>query len=113
LSLGPVHSQGWDEAAPLSADVIARYAARAAEGEEGASHLLPDAEGDTAPAGGQRLETKGGWHLFPTPRPWQEEALASLAAIRADGYSKALVAVAPACQTCCTPNLVRYWLTPS
>ena len=29
-----------------------------------------------------------------TPRPWQQEALASLAAIRRDGYSKALVAVA-------------------
>ncbi|MEI8227038.1 MAG: DEAD/DEAH box helicase family protein [Planctomycetota bacterium] len=84
----------WQQATPLSADVVERYAARAVElREKGASHLLPVAEGDTAPADGRGLETKGGWHLF-LPRPWQQEALASLAAIRADGYSKALVAVA-------------------
>jgi hypothetical protein len=29
-----------------------------------------------------------------SPRPWQEEALASLSAIRQGGYSRALVAVA-------------------
>lgn len=33
--------------------------------EKGASHHLPVAEGDTAPAGGRGLGTNGGWHLFP------------------------------------------------
>jgi hypothetical protein len=33
-------------------------------GQKGASHHLPVAAGDTAPAGGRGLETNGGWHLF-------------------------------------------------
>jgi diadenosine tetraphosphate (Ap4A) HIT family hydrolase len=33
--------------------------------EKGDSHLLPVAKGDTAPAEGRGLETKGGCHLFP------------------------------------------------
>jgi HKD family nuclease len=81
----------WQQATPLSADVVERYAERVRE--KGDSHHLPVAEGDTAPAEGRGLETNGGCHLFP-PRPWQAEALASLARIRGQGYSKALVAVA-------------------
>ena len=81
----------WQQATPLSAEVVERYAAFVRE--KGDSHHLPVAAGDTAPAEGRGLETNGGCHLFP-PRPWQQEALASLAAIRRDGYSKALVAVA-------------------
>ena len=80
----------WQQATPLSADVVERYAARVVElREKGASHLLPP----VSVADEQSVEAKGGWHLFQ-PRPWQQEALASLATIRRDGYSKALVAVA-------------------
>jgi len=32
--------------------------------EKGDSHLLPVAAGDTAPAKGRGLQTKGGCHLF-------------------------------------------------
>jgi HKD family nuclease/GNAT superfamily N-acetyltransferase len=81
----------WQQATPLSAAVVERYAAWVRE--KGDSHHLPVAAGDTAPAEGRGLETNGDCHLFP-PRPWQVAALASLAAIRGQGYSKALVAVA-------------------
>ena len=37
--------------------------------EKGDSHLLPVAEGDTAPAEGRGLETKGGCHLFGSRSP--------------------------------------------
>ncbi|MFM9009662.1 MAG: hypothetical protein ACKON8_01970, partial [Planctomycetota bacterium] len=37
--------------------------------QKGASHHLPVAVGDTAPAGGRGLQTNGGWHLF-APAPW-------------------------------------------
>ena len=72
----------WQQATPLSADVVERYAARVRE--KGDSHHLPVADGDTAPAEGRGLETNGGCHLFPE-RPWQAEALASLARIRDEG----------------------------
>jgi superfamily II DNA or RNA helicase/diadenosine tetraphosphate (Ap4A) HIT family hydrolase/HKD family nuclease len=70
----------WQQATPLSADVVERYAARAAE----AAELRRVWDREPAPAAPNAF----------TPRPWQQEALASLAAIRRDGYSKALVAVA-------------------
>jgi diadenosine tetraphosphate (Ap4A) HIT family hydrolase/HKD family nuclease len=72
----------WQQATPLSAAVVERYAAWVRE--KGDSHHLPVAAGDTAPAEGRGLETNGDCHLFP-PRPWQVAALASLAAIRGQG----------------------------
>jgi superfamily II DNA or RNA helicase/diadenosine tetraphosphate (Ap4A) HIT family hydrolase/HKD family nuclease/SOS-response transcriptional repressor LexA len=72
----------WQQATPLSADVVERYAARAAE----AAELRRVWDGDPA--------TPAAPSVTFTPRPWQQEALASLAKIRRDGYSKALVAVA-------------------
>jgi len=74
----------WEQATPLSAAVVERYAARALVAAE------QRAAWDGEPP---HPEEEAGWHLFP-PRPWQTAALASLAAIRAQGYSKALVAVA-------------------
>ena len=73
----------WQQATPLSADVVERYAARAA-----AAELRRAWDGEPAPASAPAPP------VAFTPRPWQQEALASLAAIRRDGYSKALVAVA-------------------
>ena len=69
----------WQQATPLSADVVERYAARVAQ----VSYLW-----ESAPTGPPEN--------LPTllPRPWQSEALESLARIRGQGYSKALVAVA-------------------
>ena len=69
----------WQQATPLSADVVERYAARVAQ----VSYLW-----ESAPTGQPEN--------LPTllPRPWQSEALESLARIRGQGYSKALVAVA-------------------
>ncbi|MCX7412189.1 MAG: DEAD/DEAH box helicase family protein [Planctomycetia bacterium] len=70
----------WQQATPLVADVIERYAAKV--GQASACRLWdPLAKDD---------------RLKPVllPRPWQAEALVSLAAIRAQGYSRALVAVA-------------------
>jgi len=49
-------------------------------------HVIPE-------KGNYLTAEKGGCHLFPR-RPWQVAALASLARIREQGYSKALVAVA-------------------
>jgi superfamily II DNA or RNA helicase/diadenosine tetraphosphate (Ap4A) HIT family hydrolase/HKD family nuclease/SOS-response transcriptional repressor LexA len=73
----------WQQATKLSTATVDRYAARAAE----AAALRRVWDGEAPPE-------KSASHLFPTPRPWQAEALASLAAIRAEGYQKALVAVA-------------------
>jgi superfamily II DNA or RNA helicase/diadenosine tetraphosphate (Ap4A) HIT family hydrolase/HKD family nuclease len=91
----------WQQATPLSADVVERYAARAAEAAELRRAWDGEPSGSIKAPGASR-ETSG--HQPPnspctppppfTPRPWQTEALASLAAIRRDGYSKALVAVA-------------------
>jgi superfamily II DNA or RNA helicase/diadenosine tetraphosphate (Ap4A) HIT family hydrolase/HKD family nuclease/SOS-response transcriptional repressor LexA len=101
----------WRQSTPLSADVVERYAARAAAaadlrrvwdegpGSPGFRRELPS-DGQEAPGGSPgtpgdqppRAPDRSAPPL--TPRPWQAEALASLAAIRADGYSKALVAVA-------------------
>ena len=69
----------WQQATPLSADVVERDAARVAQ----VSYLW-----ESAPTGQPEN--------LPTllPRPWQSEALESLARIRGQGYSKALVAVA-------------------
>jgi superfamily II DNA or RNA helicase/diadenosine tetraphosphate (Ap4A) HIT family hydrolase/HKD family nuclease len=91
----------WQQATPLTADVVERYAARAAEAAElrrawdgepdGSIKALSASEGIT----GNQPPNSPCVPAPPfTPRPWQQEALASLAAIRRDGYSKALVAVA-------------------
>ena len=75
----------WGQATPLSADVVERYAVRAAAAAELRRAWAggPEQPDDASPAMGEIR-----------PRPWQAEALASLAAIRGQGYSKALVAVA-------------------
>ncbi|MBU6222134.1 MAG: DEAD/DEAH box helicase family protein, partial [Planctomycetes bacterium] len=75
----------WQQATPLSVEVVERYTARAAE----AAELRRAWDGESANAAAPTAPPA----TF-TPRPWQQEALASLAAIRRDGYSKALVAVA-------------------
>ena len=74
----------WQQATQLSAAVVERYAARAAEAV--ALRRVWDGEAPPSPAASTPVSF--------APRPWQVEALASLAAIRAEGYSKALVAVA-------------------
>ena len=76
----------WQQATPLSAEVVERYAARAADAAELRRVWDGEAPGDPTAA----VSSPASF----TPRPWQTEALASLSAIRADGYSKALVAVA-------------------
>ena len=76
----------WQQATSLSAKVVERYAARAAA----AAQLRQLWDGDFAGAPTTAVSTSVAF----VPRPWQREALASLAAIRAEGYSKALVAVA-------------------
>ena len=90
----------WQQSTPLSVDVVERYATRAAQAaalrhlwdETGGIHRLPVTENEST--AGMSLEADDGRQDLPSPRPWQREALASLAAIRAEGYSKALVAVA-------------------
>ena len=76
----------WQQSTPLSAAVVDRYAARAAE----AAALRRAWDGEAPASSTAATATL----VFLAPRPWQVEALASLAAIRAEGYSKALVAVA-------------------
>ena len=68
----------WNLAAPLTDDLLAGYAAKAARTREKRSE--PEAE-DQPPCA-------------PEPRPWQAEALAELAKLRHAGYRRALVAVA-------------------
>ena len=75
----------WQQATPLSAAVVERYAARAAPAAD-----LRRAWDDAAEQPDDAVPTLGDIR----PRPWQTAALASLAAIRDQGYSKALVAVA-------------------
>jgi len=77
----------WQQATPLDAEVVARYAARA----EQAAELRRVWDGE-APRAGAAIPVA--LPVALSPRPWQTEALDSLAAIRRDGYSKALVAVA-------------------
>ncbi|MEY3205408.1 MAG: hypothetical protein RLZZ21_1739 [Planctomycetota bacterium] len=75
----------WQQSTPLSAEVVERYMAFVARiGQIANLPLHVGADWQSAHAPAPPL----------TPRPWQAEALASLAAIRRDGYSKALVAVA-------------------
>ena len=76
----------WQQSTPLSAAVVDRYAARAAEAA--AMRRVWDGEAPQSPTAAPSTPVSF------APRPWQVEALASLAAIRAEGYSKALVAVA-------------------
>jgi superfamily II DNA or RNA helicase/diadenosine tetraphosphate (Ap4A) HIT family hydrolase/HKD family nuclease/SOS-response transcriptional repressor LexA len=77
----------WQQATPLDAAVVARYATRAEQAAE--QRRVWDGE---APRPGAAAPVAP--PVTFAPRPWQAEALASLAAIRRDGYSKALVAVA-------------------
>jgi hypothetical protein len=72
----------WQQATPLSADVVERYAAHVAQVSNLPPHVGADWQSAHAPAD------------VRSPRPWQVAALASLARIREQGYSKALVAVA-------------------
>lgn len=92
----------WQQATPLDAEVVERYAVRAAAAAElrrvwESEAVSPGfrqglfANGQEAPGGS--LGTPGS-PPPNSPRPWQQTALDSLAAIRRDGYSKALVAVA-------------------
>ena len=76
----------WQQSTPLSAAVVDRYAVRAAEAA--ALRRVWDGEAPQSPAATPSTPVSF------APRPWQVEALASLAAIRAEGYQKALVAVA-------------------
>ncbi|NBX30885.1 DEAD/DEAH box helicase, partial [bacterium] len=84
-SVGAAFDDLWQQATPLSADVVERYAARAAPAAEmrRAWDRAAERADDAAAVPGEIR-----------PRPWQSEALASLARIRGQGYSKALVAVA-------------------
>jgi superfamily II DNA or RNA helicase/diadenosine tetraphosphate (Ap4A) HIT family hydrolase/SOS-response transcriptional repressor LexA len=75
----------WQQATPLSAEVVERYESRAAA----AAELRRVWDGEPAPVAAPVAPP-----VAFNPRPWQQEALASLAAIRREGYSKALVAVA-------------------
>jgi HKD family nuclease len=74
----------WQQATPLSVDVVERYAARATQNKEIGAWHEGSAECQALISGGVAF----------SPRPWQTVALASLARIREQGYSKALVAVA-------------------
>jgi superfamily II DNA or RNA helicase/diadenosine tetraphosphate (Ap4A) HIT family hydrolase/HKD family nuclease len=76
----------WQQATQLTAAVVERYAARAAE----AAALRPVWDGEDPEYPTAAIPTL----VSLTPRPWQAEALASLAGIRDDGFQKALVAVA-------------------
>jgi superfamily II DNA or RNA helicase/diadenosine tetraphosphate (Ap4A) HIT family hydrolase/HKD family nuclease/SOS-response transcriptional repressor LexA len=70
----------WQQATPLSAEVVDRYVSKVGQASACRMWDPPPKDDRLKPA--------------LLPRPWQQEALASLAAIRRDGYSKALVAVA-------------------
>ena len=75
----------WQQATLLSADVVERYAVRAAE----AAELRRVWDGESPQAAAPAPPP-----VALTPRPWQAAALDSLSAIRDQGYAKALVAVA-------------------
>jgi superfamily II DNA or RNA helicase/diadenosine tetraphosphate (Ap4A) HIT family hydrolase/HKD family nuclease/SOS-response transcriptional repressor LexA len=70
----------WQQATPLSAELVDRYVSKV--GQASACQMWDPPPQD------DRLKP------VLLPRPWQQEALASLAAIRGQGYQKALVAVA-------------------
>ncbi|MFM7135530.1 MAG: DEAD/DEAH box helicase family protein, partial [Planctomycetota bacterium] len=88
LELARAFSDLWQQATPLSADVVERYAERAAA----AAEMRRVWDGEPARPGMAAPSSEPAATF--APRPWQREALVSLAAIRRDGYSKALVAVA-------------------
>ncbi len=67
----------WQVASPLTPELVESYAESAAEYRQ--EHFLPEADDVQE---------------IPKPRPWQVEALASLARVREAGHSRALVAVA-------------------
>ncbi|MBM4013162.1 MAG: HIT domain-containing protein, partial [Planctomycetes bacterium] len=90
LELKTAFDDLWQQATPLSADVVERYAAFAARIRQIAN--LPLQADEPVPPVGADCQSAHAPSF--TPRPWQQEALASLTAIRRDGYSKALVAVA-------------------
>ena len=83
----------WCQATPLSAEVITRYSRRAELAEK--TRAVWDGENvPMDPATGSREEKTPDHIAIFSPRPWQTTALESLATIRRDGYTKALVAVA-------------------
>ena len=83
----------WCQATPLSAEVITRYSRRAELAEK--TRAVWDGENvPMDPATGSREEKTPDQIAIFSPRPWQTTALESLATIRRDGYTKALVAVA-------------------
>ncbi|MCY2937593.1 MAG: DEAD/DEAH box helicase family protein, partial [Planctomycetota bacterium] len=83
----------WCQATPLSAEVITRYSRRAELAEK--TRAVWDGENvPMDPATGSREEKTPDQIAIFSPRPWQTTALESLATIRHDGYTKALVAVA-------------------
>jgi superfamily II DNA or RNA helicase/diadenosine tetraphosphate (Ap4A) HIT family hydrolase/HKD family nuclease len=82
----------WRQATPLSVEVVERYAANVDRIRQ--INNLPLQAGESASSVGADWQSAHAPPVAFTPRPWQQEALASLAAIRRDGYSKALVAVA-------------------
>jgi superfamily II DNA or RNA helicase/diadenosine tetraphosphate (Ap4A) HIT family hydrolase/HKD family nuclease/SOS-response transcriptional repressor LexA len=67
----------WQVASPLTPELVESYAKLAAQYRQ--EHFLPEADDVQE---------------IPEPRPWQVEALASLARVRDAGHSRALVAVA-------------------
>ncbi len=67
----------WQVASPLTPALVESYAESAAKYRQ--EHFLPEADDVQE---------------IPEPRPWQVEALASLARVREAGHSRALVAVA-------------------
>ena len=67
----------WQAASPLTPELVASYAISAAKYSQ--QHFVPEAKDAQE---------------IPAPRPWQVEALASLARLRDAGHSRALVAVA-------------------
>ncbi|MEI6257125.1 MAG: hypothetical protein WCQ77_10825 [Planctomycetota bacterium] len=75
----------WQQATPLDTDVVARYATRAKQ----AAELRGDWDSEGFSVAGPAAPL-----VAFAPRPWQQAALDSLAAIRRDGSSKALVAEA-------------------
>ena len=83
----------WCQATPLSAEVITRYSRRAELAEK--TRAVWDGENvPMDPATGSREEKTPDQIAIFSPRPWQTTAVESLATIRHDGYTKALVAVA-------------------
>ncbi len=76
--LASAFAELWQQATPLDTELVATYASHAKE----AHRIFISPEFIDLPT-----------NLYP-PRPWQDGALESLERIRADGYRRALVAVA-------------------